>query len=45
MEQNMGLNELLEFMSSCSGDEIIDLVHKFQSGGLTIEHLGAEDFE
>lgn len=45
MGENMTLNELLEFMTSCSGDEAIDLVSKFQSGGLTIEHLGAEDFD
>lgn len=41
----MDLHALLEFMANCRGDEIIDLVHKFQTGALTIEHLGADDFE
>lgn len=45
MDENMTLNELLELMGSCSGDEAIELVSKFQSGGLTIEHLGAQDFD
>lgn len=45
MPENMTLNEFLEFISSCSGDEAIELVSKFQSGALTIEHLGAEDFD
>ena len=44
MSENMTLNEFLEFIANCDGDEAIDIVTKFQSGGLTIEHLAAEDF-
>ena len=45
MPDNMTLNEFLKFISTCSGDEAIDIISNFQSGGLTIENLGAEDFE
>ena len=45
MQENMTLNEFLSFISNCDGDEAIELISKFQEGGLTIEHLGAEDFD
>ena len=45
MSDNMTLNEFLEFISDCSGDEALDIITKFQSGALTVENLGAEDFE
>lgn len=45
MDKNISLNELLEFMSNCSGDEALDLINRFQQGALTIENIGVEDFE
>jgi hypothetical protein len=45
MDDNMTLNEFLEFLANCSGDEAIDIITKFQCGSLTIENLGVEDFE
>jgi hypothetical protein len=45
MSDNMTLNEFLEKLSGCNGDEAIGLVSKFQSGGLTVEGIGAEDFD
>ena len=45
MTENMKLDEFLEFIASCSGDEGIDLITKFQNGALTIDNIGVEDFE
>jgi len=45
MENNMTLNEFLEFISDCSGNEAIDIVVKFQMGDITIEYLSADDFK
>lgn len=45
MPDNMTLSEFLKFISDCDGGEAIEIISKFQSGGLLIENLGAEDFE
>lgn len=45
MQDNMTLNEFLEKLSNCTGDEAIELISNFQSGGLTVEGIGAEDFD
>ena len=45
MPENMTLNEFLKFISTCNGDEAIELISKFQSGGLLIENIGAVDFD
>lgn len=45
MPENMKLNEFLEFIATCNGDEAIDIITKFQSGGLTIEYMAAIDFD
>ena len=45
MIEEMSLEELLTKLAICSGDEAIDLVTQFQSGGLLIEGMGVEDFD
>jgi len=45
MPDNMTLSEFLKFISTCSGDEALELISNFQGGGLLIENIGAEDFE
>lgn len=45
MYEELTLIEFLEKLSNCSGDEAIDLVHKFQSGALLIEGISVEDVE
>lgn len=45
MPENMTLNDFLKFISTCSGDEAIEIISNFQSGGLLIENIGVEDFD
>lgn len=45
MAENITFYEFLRQLANCSGDEGLELISKFQSGGLTIEGLGVEDFE
>ena len=43
--KDMTLQEFLKILSECSGDEALDLVNRFQCGSLTVEGIGAEDFD
>ena len=43
--KNMTLNDFLRALATATGDEAIELVSMFQSGGLTVEGIGVEDFE
>jgi hypothetical protein len=45
MIEDMTLKEFLKFISTCSGDEAIDIITKFQSGALMIEDMTVEDFD
>ena len=42
---NLSIDELLAILASASGDEVIDLVHRFQRGALCIDGKSAADFE
>jgi len=45
MREDMTLKEFLKRLSNCSGDEALELISRFQSGGFTVEGLGVEDYE
>jgi len=45
MGENMTLIEFLEKLSNCSGDDALEIISRFQSGALTIEGIGADDFD
>jgi len=45
MGENLTLIEFLKKLATCDGNEAIDLVSKFQSGGLTIENINVEDLD
>lgn len=45
MNENMTLNEFLKLLSKCSGDDAIEVISRFQAGALTVEGIGAEDFD
>lgn len=45
MGENYSLNEFLAMLAECSGDEAIEIISRFQSGSLTVENIGAEDFD
>ena len=43
MGENLTLIEFLKKLATCVGGEAIDLISKFQSGGLTIEDINVDD--
>ena len=43
--KDMTLNDFLCALATATGDEAIELVDRFQSGSLTVEGIGVEDFE
>ena len=45
MGENLTLIEFLKALSDCSGDEAIDLISLFQSNGLSVEGIFADDLE
>ena len=45
MIEEITLEEFLRFLSVATGDQAIDIIHRFQRGGLIIEGMGIEDFE
>jgi len=45
MREDMTLSDFLKKLSECSGDEALEIISQFQSGGLSVEGIGAEDFD
>lgn len=41
----MTLMEFLRFLSSCNGDEAIEIISKFQSGAITVAGVSADEFD
>lgn len=42
---NLSLHEFLKFLATADGGEAIELISRFQSGGLCIEGLSVGDVE
>lgn len=43
--KNMTLEEFLRLLATASGDECLELVSSFQSGGITVEGISAEELD
>ena len=45
MIPDMSINKFLELMSTCTGDQAIDIITMFQCGDLCIGGFSVHDFE